>query len=176
MPVAPSGSRGGGNGASQVPGGTPVTMPCSRTPVESHAPSYLRCSDAAFRTIHAVGFHDNKLSRLCHTAWITRCLRFAARVTPAPRKTRFRLLARLYRTAQIGLLGSLRKVSTVYVMRLPPFPGFAWRKDGVFRTHNADLCSPGSGAVCTHRLLPQHKHSTAPARRRGSSDRADDGD
>jgi hypothetical protein len=52
--------------------------------------------------------------------------------TPVPRKTRFRLLAKLYRAAHIGLLGSLRKVSTDYFMRLPPFPGFAWRKDDIF--------------------------------------------
>jgi hypothetical protein len=100
--------------------------------VESQAPGRLRCSDAAFRFIHAVGFHDDKLSRLCHTAWITRCLRFAVRVTPVPRKTRFRLLAKLYRAVHIGLLGPLRKVSTVYLTSFPPFPGFAWRKDEVF--------------------------------------------
>ncbi len=110
-------------------------MPCSRTPVESHAPGHLRCSDAAFRFIHTVGFHNDKLSRLCHTAWITRCLRFAVRIAPVPRKTRFRLQAKLCRAVQIGLLGSLRMVSTVYLMRFPPFPSFAWRKDDIFGTH-----------------------------------------
>ena len=53
----------------------------------------------------------------------TRCLRFAGRVTPPPRKTRFRLLAKLYRT---GL--ATRRVPTkgfeVYPTSHPPFPSF----------------------------------------------------
>lgn len=65
----PSGFGCGGVGASQVPGGSPpVNMPCSWTPVGSPAPDRLRCRDAAFWIIHAIGSHDVKLSRLRHTA------------------------------------------------------------------------------------------------------------
>ena len=46
------------------------------------------------------------LSRLNHTALGTRCLRFAGRVTPPPRKTRFRLLARLSRAGLVNPQGS----------------------------------------------------------------------
>ena len=51
----------------------------------------------------------------------TRCLRFAARVAPTPRKTRFRLLAKLCRA---GLLpaGFHRKVSDAASYISPPFP------------------------------------------------------
>jgi len=51
----------------------------------------------------------------------TGCLRFAGRVTPTPRKTRFRLLARLFRTGLVT-----RRVPskgfTVYPTFVPPFP------------------------------------------------------
>lgn len=40
--------------------------------------------------------------------------------TPLSRETRFRLPARLFRVVKIGRLGSLRKVSTVYLRRSLP--------------------------------------------------------
>ncbi len=51
----------------------------------------------------------------------TGCLRFAGRVTPTPRKTRFRLLAGLFRTGLVT-----RRVPstgfTMYPTFVPPFP------------------------------------------------------
>ena len=52
----------------------------------------------------------------------TRCLRFAGRITPPPRKTRFRLPAKLYRTGFLPV-GFQRKVSEqISYMAHPPFP------------------------------------------------------
>src|SRR6516164_3953988 len=56
--------------------------------------------------------------------WLS-TLRSAAHT--APRKTRFRLLAKLYRVGLVAhkLQG---KVSEVIVTSYPPFPSFTWRK------------------------------------------------
>ena len=58
----------------------------------------------------------------------TGCLRFAGRVTPTPRKTRFRLSARLFRAGLIT-----RRVPpkgfTMYPTCDPPFPSSTQRKD-----------------------------------------------
>ena len=51
----------------------------------------------------------------------TRCLRFARGVAPPGRKTRFRLLARLYRVGSRPT-GFLRKVSSMLLTSLSPFP------------------------------------------------------
>ncbi len=61
-----------------------------------------------------------------------RCLRFAVRVSPTPRKTRFRPLARRYR-AGFSPAGSQRKVSATHACSHPPFAGLTWR-DPVFRS------------------------------------------
>jgi hypothetical protein len=55
-----------------------------------------------------------------------RCLRFAATVTRAPRKTRFRLVVHLGRSG-FAPAGSLREVSAASSTWHPPHPGFAWR-------------------------------------------------
>ena len=79
--------------------GTPIVpMPCSTTPVGPDTPTRpSRCTDTApARTttrapaIATFGAQSHGLS--------TRCLRFAGWITPPPRKTRFRLLARHFRT------------------------------------------------------------------------------
>ena len=56
-----------------------------------------------------------------------RCLRFAVRVSPTPRKTRFRPLARRYR-AGFSPAGSQRKVSATHACSHPPFAGLTWRE------------------------------------------------
>ena len=55
----------------------------------------------------------NDISGLYHTALAQRCLRFAARVTPGPRKTRFRLGASLDRVdgAKLTSTGTQHEVS-----------------------------------------------------------------
>lgn len=56
-----------------------------------------RRRDAAFRPVNNVGSRGYiRLGAQWHGP-LTGCLRFAARVAPAPRKTRFRPLAKLYR-------------------------------------------------------------------------------
>ena len=56
-------------------------MPCSSTPVVSLLLAYYVTRVAAFRSTHTVGFHfrlleslsydhDNKISGLCHTAYL----------------------------------------------------------------------------------------------------------
>ena len=61
----------------------------------------LRRRDTAFRSNNNVGsreyIHFGAQSRGPSTG----CLRFAGRVAPAPRKTRFRLLAKLCRTGLV---------------------------------------------------------------------------
>ena len=61
----------------------------------------------------------------------TGCLRFAGRVAPTPRKTRFRLLARLFRTGLVT-----RRVPSkgfeVYPTSQPPFPSFHGARSELF--------------------------------------------
>ena len=80
--------------------GTPIVLlPCSSTPVgPTHqairrigtAPAVSTAKAPALRTFEAQSH-----------GFGTGCLRFAGRVAPTPRKTRFRLLARLSRTGLI---------------------------------------------------------------------------
>jgi hypothetical protein len=90
----------------------------------------LRRRDAAFRHFHNVGSRDfNAFGAQSHGPF-ARCLRFAARVAPAPRKTRSRLLAS---SAGRGWLParSQRKVSAV----ASPFPKLSWRTQVSFILH-----------------------------------------
>ena len=82
----------------------------------------LRRHDAAFRCLNHVGSRENNHFGAQSHGPFTRCLRFAVRVTPSPRKTRFRLLASF---AGRGWLpaGFHRKVSAV----ASSFPKLSWR-------------------------------------------------
>jgi hypothetical protein len=94
----------------------------------------------------AVGSHDSMPFGAQSHSLHTRCLRFAVRVAPAPRKTRFRLLARLCRA---GL--TTRWVLSVRFLRCflrrphrsPPYPGFAWRTVYRFRAASGRRKGPG---------------------------------
>ena len=105
--------------------GTPMPHAPLSDPGGTLKPGHLRLSDAAFRYLDGVGFHNSVISGLYHAACHAPCLRFAARVTPAPRKTRFRLLAS-FAGGDWLLPGSLCEVS-VLMSYLPPRPSFAWR-------------------------------------------------
>ena len=112
--------------ASQVPGEPHVCMPCSPTPAGS-----LRQAIAAHR-YGLPPFGQRRLPR-CRTyeaQWHglhTPCVRFAAWVTPAPRNTRFRLLASF--TGQGWLPAGFQcKVSSVSPSH-PPCPGLSWRTE-----------------------------------------------
>lgn len=72
-----------------------VSMPRSSTPVGPADPADQRYADAAFRVNDIVGSHNYKPFGALSRGLPTRCLRFAARVTPQPRKTRFRRSANL---------------------------------------------------------------------------------
>ena len=52
------------------------------------------------RYVHGEGSHKAAFEAQSH-GFGTGCLRFAGRVTPTPRKTRFRLLAKLFRTGLV---------------------------------------------------------------------------
>ena len=54
----------------------------------------------------------------------TRCLRFAGRITPPPRKTRFRLSATLCRTGCCLLQGPYERFQPCLTTSHPPFPSF----------------------------------------------------
>jgi len=110
-----------------------VHMPCSATPVGPHAPGST--SSTARRCClpnipHAVGSHDNRPFGAPSHGLHTRCLRFAVRVAPTPRKTRFRLPATLCRAglaARWVLNVRFRRCFLRWSHRSPPHPGFAWR-------------------------------------------------
>ncbi len=72
------------------------------------------------RSVHHEGSRIRTFEAQSH-GFGTGCLRFAGRVAPTPRKTRFRLLARLFRTGLVT-----RRVPskgfTVYPTCDPPFP------------------------------------------------------
>jgi len=77
--------------------GTPIMLlPCSSTPAGS------TCQATTTRRLGPRVDHDedsyNATFEAQSHSFGTRCLRFAGQVTPTPRKTRFRLPARLYRT------------------------------------------------------------------------------
>jgi hypothetical protein len=75
----------------------------------------LRRRDAAFRQLNDVGSRDDGDFGAQSHGPLTGCLRFAARVAPAPRKTRFRPLAKLYRA---GLV-TRRVPSKGFRLRIP---------------------------------------------------------
>ena len=77
--------------------GTPIVLlPCSPTPA---GPTHLAMSMCRRgpRGVHDEGSRIRTFEAQSH-GFGTGCLRFAGRVAPTPRKTRFRLLARLFRT------------------------------------------------------------------------------
>ena len=100
--------------------GTPIVLlPCSPTPAgPTHQAITMRRRGP--RCVHDEGSRIWSYEAQSH-GFGTGCLRFAGRVTPAPRKTRFRLPARLYRTGLIT-----RRVPSkgfkMYPTSQPPFP------------------------------------------------------
>jgi hypothetical protein len=77
--------------------GTPIVLlPCSATPAgPTHQALSMRRRGP--RYVHNEGSRKTAFEAPSH-GFGTGCLRFAGRVTPTPRKTRFRLLAKLFRT------------------------------------------------------------------------------
>ncbi len=118
-PVLPPGFAEKAEGPPRFLGDPCVSVPRSPTPAGPRAPG--RCGAAARPSVNLTTSaparnHFGAQSR----GPLTRCLRFAARVTPAPRKTRFRLPARLCRA---GLV-TRRVPAKGFCLWLPPFPSF----------------------------------------------------
>ena len=95
-PAPASGSIRGSAGVSQVPGRSCLARRTLR-PRWGRAGRLCASSPVAFRLMDSLGPTTNNISRLNRAAHVLRCLRFAARVAPVPRKTRFRPVASLSR-------------------------------------------------------------------------------
>ena len=81
--------------------GTPIVLlPCSPTPAGPMASGLFQCPGIAPAASTAKAPAGIAFEAQSH-GFGTGCLRFAGRVTPTPRKTRFRLLARLFRTGLV---------------------------------------------------------------------------
>lgn len=80
------------------------------------------------RYVHDEGVHDNCLSRLNHTALALTVLRFAGRATLPPRKTRFRSLAKRYRTGLVTR-GAAAIGFRIYIVCFLLLFQASWRKD-----------------------------------------------
>ena len=79
--------------------GTPIaSLPCSSTPAGPCLSSHNDNARCGPRIDQDEGTHEIPTFEAQSHGFNARCLRFAARVTPLPRKTRFRPLAKHYRT------------------------------------------------------------------------------
>jgi len=110
--------------------GTPnVPLPCSPTPVgPSHQAFAMRRRGP--RSDHNEGSHDVTFEAPSHS-FSTGCLRFAAQVALPPRKTRFRPLAKLYRTG-FPPAGFHRKVSSCILHFIPLSQAFVAQGQTLF--------------------------------------------
>ncbi len=120
-PLGRQGIRGGRQ-VSQVPG-EPSWWPARfLDPGRTGHARPLRRAAAAPACVKDVGSCDEMLSGLDHPARPPRCLRFAAGVSPGPRKTRFRLLAGLYRAGLATRRVPTKGFRVAIVTSHPPFP------------------------------------------------------
>lgn len=110
MPRPPTPRLRGDVEISQVPGESCADALRSLIPARSATPGPYSVVDVAFRESHHVGPHYYLVFEAQSRSSSARCLRFAARVAPAPRKTRFRLADRLGRTG-LATRGIAKKVS-----------------------------------------------------------------
>jgi len=119
-PVPPAGNWSVETTGSPTFLGNPtVLLPCSPTPAgPTHQALAMRRRGP--RSVHGEGSHKTAFEAQSH-GFGTGCLRFAGRVAPTPRKTRFRLLAKLFRAGF-----TTRRVPTKgfeqYPTSQPPFP------------------------------------------------------
>ena len=107
-----------------------VYAPCSLTPAgppcRAVAPNRATARRCCRTPLEQQRLPQRYFGALSHGIY-TRCLRFAARVTPGPRKTRFRAVANLLRVdgAKLTSTGIQHEVSLSSWH--PPHPGLSWR-------------------------------------------------
>ncbi len=110
-------------GSPRFLGSPHACVPCSFDPGGTGYTRPVQCTGAAFRFTQGVGPREADFGAQSHGPH-TRCLRFAGRVSPPPRKTRFRLLASFAGREWLPA-GLLHK--RFQPTRRPPSPSFAWR-------------------------------------------------
>jgi len=110
-------------------------LPCSSTPAGS------TCQAIATRRLGPRIDHgeDSRIATFEARShgFGTRCLRFAGRVAPTPRKTRFRPPAKLYRTG-FPPAGFHQKVSNSRHVCYPPLPSFRGARSELFSENSSD--------------------------------------
>jgi hypothetical protein len=139
-PVAPIRLPTGDDRASHVPGGPQLCLCPALRPRQDRPRQANTTRRLGPRSNQDEGSHKAIFGAQSH-GFGTRCLRFAGRIAPPPRKTRFRLPARLYRTGLAtrrvplkGFKGDQLRSSH------PPFPSLV--AQGSFRLRQA---KPGKG-------------------------------
>jgi hypothetical protein len=118
-------------GSPRFLGNPPPTCPALRprwASVPSHSALRYRLPRSRRRRLPSSAWvsHDWHFGAPSHGLH-ARCLRFAARVTPAPRKTRSRLVASLGRTGLVPARFPSKGFRILFLLLHSPFPGFAWR-------------------------------------------------
>jgi hypothetical protein len=118
---------GGGHRASQVPGEPQSVHALLFDPGGMGYARPLRHVYAAFRRLESVGSRDAVISGLYYTACTRAISSFAASVARALRKTRFRLVANLYRVGLTTHWVPPHYFKTASLAISPKCPGFSWR-------------------------------------------------
>ena len=95
-------------------------------PGELFTPGLSRRVDAAFRWTNDVGTRGYFPLGAQSRGLPAPCVRFAGRITPPPRNTRFRLVASLCRAGLVTRWTPFERFPRS-LTSLPPLPGFAWR-------------------------------------------------
>ncbi len=125
--------------------GTRMRVPCSTTPAGPQRQALRRCA-AAFRHLNDVGSRNQATFEAPSHGPRIRCLRFAGWVTPSPRKTRFRLLARLCR-AGLNTRWVPSKGFSSYIAS--PFPRLRLAQSGRSRTSGSGPAGGGGSQRTT---------------------------
>jgi hypothetical protein len=153
-PVPPAGSHREGVGASQVPGGPRGGRAPLSDPGGIAGARPLRRRDAAVRPGHDVGSRECVDFGVQWRGPSTGRLRFAGRVAPTPRQTRFRPLARLCRAGVDAPQGPDER----FPRFASSFPKLSWRTSGSTMVHR--LRFPRRAGSAAARVRPVRRRVT----------------